>query len=96
MNVQNESSESLGVEAKSDPGNQQKEAETCKLALDTDKIMSASESSMSDQSGSDKVIKANIHDRYYPLKLLHANAIFFLLMSIQLTCLQDNKWFARL
>ncbi|PAN07262.1 hypothetical protein PAHAL_1G322700 [Panicum hallii] len=62
--IKNKSSISLGVEAKPDPGNQQRETEAKKLALEnTEKILKASESSVSDQSGSDNVLKANIHDR---------------------------------
>ncbi|CAL4886498.1 unnamed protein product [Urochloa decumbens] len=62
--IMNKSSLSLGVEAKSDPGNQQRETEANKLAPDnTEKILNASESSTSDQSGSDNVTKANVLDR---------------------------------
>ncbi|TKW40537.1 hypothetical protein SEVIR_1G252200v4 [Setaria viridis] len=62
--ITNKSYVSLGVEAQSDPGNQQRNTEASKLALEnTEKILNASESSVSDQSGSDKVVKANIHDR---------------------------------
>ncbi|CAN6238766.1 unnamed protein product [Urochloa humidicola] len=62
--ITNKSSVSLGVEAKSDTGNQQKETEANKLALEnTEKILNASESSVSDPSRSDNVIKADIHDR---------------------------------
>ncbi|KAF8768830.1 hypothetical protein HU200_007393 [Digitaria exilis] len=67
--ITDKSSVSLGVEAKSDPGNQQRETETKELSLEnTEKILNASESSVSDQSGSDKVIKANEHDREHNQK----------------------------
>ncbi|RLM78872.1 uncharacterized protein C2845_PM12G21550 [Panicum miliaceum] len=67
--IKNKSSVSLGVEAKPDPGNQQRETEAKKLALEnTEKILKASESSVSDQSGSDNVLKANVHDREHNLK----------------------------
>ncbi|CAL5020682.1 unnamed protein product [Urochloa decumbens] len=62
--ITNKSSLSLGVKAKSDPGNQQRETEANKLAPEnTEKILNASESSTSDQSGSDNVTKANVLDR---------------------------------
>ncbi|CAN6232604.1 unnamed protein product [Urochloa humidicola] len=62
--IPNKSSLSLGVEAKSDPGNQQRETEADKLALEnTEKILNASESSPSDQSGSGNVTKADALDR---------------------------------
>lgn len=65
MHMQNKSPVSLGVEAKSDPGNQQRETEANKLSLENrEKVLNASESSVTDQSGIDKVIKANEHDRY--------------------------------
>jgi hypothetical protein len=83
IHVQNKSSISLGVEAKPDPGNQQ-------LALEnTEKILKASESSVSDQSGSDNVLKANIHDRYCPISLLHA--IFLSIMALEPTHQRDTK-----
>ncbi|KAF8692947.1 hypothetical protein HU200_039309 [Digitaria exilis] len=67
--VENKSSVSLGVEARSDPGNQQRETEAKELSLEnTEKILNASESSVSDQSGNDKVIKANEHDREHNQK----------------------------
>lgn len=63
--MQNKSSVSLGVGAKSDPENQHMETEANKLSLENkEKILNSSESSVSDQSGNDKVIKANEHDRY--------------------------------
>jgi hypothetical protein len=90
IHVQNKSSISLGVEAKPDPGNQQRETEAKKLALEnTEKILKASESSVSDQSGSDNVLKANIHDRYCPISLLHA--IFLSIMALEPTHQRDTK-----
>ncbi|XP_062222647.1 uncharacterized protein LOC133921687 [Phragmites australis] len=60
----NEPSLSLGVEAKSDSGNQQGETDANKLDLDdTENFMNARESTVSDQSGSDNVIKSNMRDR---------------------------------
>jgi len=62
--IKDKSSIYLGVEAKPDLGNQQRETEAKNLALEnTEKILKASESIVSDQSGSDNVLKANIHDR---------------------------------
>ncbi|CAN6273616.1 unnamed protein product [Urochloa humidicola] len=62
--IPNKSSLSLGVEARSDPGNQQRETEADKLALEnTEKILNPSESSASDQSGSGNVTKADVLDR---------------------------------
>jgi len=67
--IKNKSSIYLGVEAKPDLGNQQRETEAKKLAPEnTEKILKASESSVSDQSGSDNVLKANIHDREHKPK----------------------------
>jgi len=64
IHAQDKSSIYLGVEAKPDLGNQQRETEAKNLALEnTEKILKASESIVSDQSGSDNVLKANIHDR---------------------------------
>ncbi|OEL14368.1 hypothetical protein BAE44_0024615 [Dichanthelium oligosanthes] len=62
--ITNKSSVSLGMEAKSDPENQQRETEANKLPMkNTEKFLNTSESSVSDQSGSEKVIEANVHDR---------------------------------
>ena len=91
IHAQNKSSIYLGVEAKPDLGNQQRETEAKKLAPEnTEKILKASESSVSDQSGSDNVLKANIHDRYYyPISLLHK--IVFSSMPLEPTHQRDNK-----
>ena len=89
IHAQDKSSIYLGVEAKPDLGNQQRETEAKNLALEnTEKILKASESSVSDQSGSDNVLKANIHDRYYPISLLQA--IVFSSMPLEPTHQQDK------
>uniref|UniRef100_A0A0A9GK28 Uncharacterized protein n=1 Tax=Arundo donax TaxID=35708 RepID=A0A0A9GK28_ARUDO len=58
--IMNEPSISLGVEAKSDSGNQQGKTEANK---NTEIFQNAHESTVPDQSGSEKVIEANIPDR---------------------------------
>ncbi|TVU28776.1 hypothetical protein EJB05_20309 [Eragrostis curvula] len=61
--LRNESVVSLGVEAKSDPGKQEGKTEANKIDLNsTINSLNARKSTVSDQSGSDKVIKGNISD----------------------------------
>jgi hypothetical protein len=76
MHTQNEPAVCLGVEAKSDLGKQERGTEVNKLDLnETGNSLNASESIVSDQIGSDKVIKGNMPHRYYQL---YAVCIFFI------------------
>lgn len=76
--MQDKPSISLGVKAKPDPGNQQREIEAIKFDLNNfEKPLDASDSNTSDKSGSDMVIDAKTHGRYYPIRLLHAKCFSF-------------------
>jgi hypothetical protein len=68
MHAQDEPAISLGVEAKSGPDKQERETEVNKLDLNkTGNSLNSSKSIVSDQSGSDRVIKGNMAHRYYQL-----------------------------
>ncbi|KAJ1280117.1 hypothetical protein BS78_04G207000 [Paspalum vaginatum] len=67
--MNNKLSVSLREEAKSDLGNQQREREANKSDVkNTKESLNASEPSVSDQSGCDKVFEANTHDREHNQK----------------------------
>jgi hypothetical protein len=66
--MQDEPTVSLGLEAKWDPGNQERETQVNKLDLNkTGNSLISSKSIVSYQSGSDKVIKGNMAHMYYQL-----------------------------